>query len=88
MPRQNSSAAGQLADKGSTNSLELVAELAKPLAEYILSDYERDDWRNSQVVEALARVAALLESEGRQTPLPVLEVLRDSSEAGQPIGVA
>lgn len=65
-----------------------MAELAEPLAEYIVADYEREDWQDSPVIESLARVAALLEAEGREIPLAILDVLRNASEAGQPIGVA
>lgn len=69
-------------------SLDLVAELAEPLAEYLLSDYGLEDWQDGRLVETLARVAALYEAEGRALPGPMLDVLRKASEAGQPIGLA
>ena len=58
------SAARQIVEEASSAAFELVAELAEPLAEYLLNDYEREDWEDSPHIEALARVAALLEAQG------------------------
>jgi uncharacterized membrane protein YdjX (TVP38/TMEM64 family) len=70
-------------------SLGLVKELAEPLAEYMLADYlEAKDWQDSQLVEPLARVAALLEADGREVPPSIMAALRKSAEAGRPVGVA
>jgi hypothetical protein len=69
-------------------TLDLVEELADPLAEYLIGDYASEDWRNSPVIETLARVAALLEVGGREVPRSVLDALRNASEAGRAIGVA
>ncbi len=70
-------------------SLGLLKELAEPLAEYMLADYlEAKDWQDSQLVEALARVAALLEVDGREVPGNIMTALRKASEAGRPIGVS
>ena len=89
MPRQfQTSAARHLVEEASSDTVELVAELAEPLAEYILDDYEREDWQDSPHVEALARVAALLEAQVREIPVAILDVLRRASEAGRPLGVA
>ena len=89
MPRQAATnAARNIVHEASVSPIELLAELAEPLAEYILDDYGREDWQDSPVVEALARVAALLETKGQDIPLPILAVLRKSSEAGNPVGVA
>ncbi len=65
-----------------------MAELAEPLAEYMLGDYEREDWQDSPLIESLARVAALLEAQCLEIPGAILGVLRKAAEAGQPIGVA
>ena len=90
MPRHQSTAAATRIVKDATTqpTVDLVAELAEPLAEYMLLNYEREDWQGSPLVEPLARVAALLESQRREIPAPVLIVLRKASEAGQSIGVA
>jgi len=66
MPRQfQTSAARHIVEEASSDAVEIVAELAEALAEYILNDYKREDWQDSP--EALARVAALLEA-GRRCP--------------------
>jgi hypothetical protein len=54
----------------------------------MLNDYGREDWQDSPLVETLARVAALLEAQGQEVPVPVLYVLRNACEAGRPVGVA
>ena len=68
-------------------TLDLVEELAEPLAEYMLADFDAEEWQDSGLVEALARVAALLEVDGREVPVSVMAALRKASEAGRPIGV-
>ena len=68
--------------------LELVAELAESVAEFMLADYEREDWQDSPLVETLARTAALLEARGQEIPPPMLDALRTASEAGRLVGVA
>ena len=90
MPRHASTVAAKriLEDATTEPTIDLVADLAEPLAEYMLLDYEREDWQDSPLVESLARVAVLLESQGREIPAPVLIALRKASEAGVPIGVA
>jgi hypothetical protein len=90
MPRQQSTVAARkiVADATTEPTIGLVAELAEPLAEYMLLDYEREDWQDSPLIESLARVAALLEVQGCEIPGAILSVLRKASEAGQPIGVA
>jgi hypothetical protein len=90
MPRQRATLAAHQIIEGAqtTLSAELVAELAEPLAEYILNDYGREDWQDSPLVETLARVAALLEAQGWEVPPSVLHVLRNAAEAGRPVGVA
>jgi hypothetical protein len=75
-------------DEATSDAVSLLAELAEPLAEYILNDYEREDWQDSPHIEALARVAALLEAQGREIPVSILDVLRAESEAGRPVAVA
>ncbi len=40
------------------------------------------------LVEALARVVALLEVDGREVPGSIMAALRKASEAGRPIGVS
>ena len=89
MPRQfQTSAARQIVEEASSDAVQLVAELAEPFAEYLLDDYEHEDWQDSPHVETLARVAALLEAQGREIPTPILAALRRASEAGRPVGVA
>jgi len=70
MPRQfRTNAARQIVEQAGSDAVELVAELAEPLAEYLLNDYEREDWQDSPHVEALARVAEseLLSGSHQQT---------------------
>ena len=69
-------------------TLDLVEELAEPLAKYMLNDYTAEDWQDSSLVEALARVAALLEVDGREVPGSTMAALKRASEAGRPIGVS
>ena len=89
MPRPLSSAARQVTDEESMAlPLDLVAQLAEPLAEFMIADYEREDWQDSPLIETLARVAAFLEAQGCEIPVPILDVLRTASEAGRPVGVA
>ena len=89
MSRQMLSAARQVLDEDSMDlPIHLVAELAEPLAEFMLADYEGEDWQDSPLVETLARVAAILEAGSQDIPPPILEALRRGSEAGQPVGVA
>jgi hypothetical protein len=90
MPRSHrTKRAAAIVDEASRPlSLGLVEELAEPLAEYMLADYlEAKDWHDSKLVEALARVAALLEADGREVPRSIMAALRRASEAGRPIGV-
>ena len=88
MPR-STAAAQEIVDEATVSPwIDLIAELADPLAEYILNDYGREDWQDSPLVQSLARVAALLEAQGRQVPPPILDALRAAAEAAQPVGVA
>ena len=90
MPRQRSTKAAQdIVDSAQTVlSLDLVADLAAPLARHMLESYAAEEWRERPEVEALGRVAALLEARCRAVPPPVLEALRKAAEAGRPIGLA
>ena len=54
----------------------------------MVDNYEGEDWHDSPLVKALARVAALLEVDGRKVPDAILEALRNAAEAGRPVGVA
>ncbi len=58
------------------------------LAEYMLADYDAEDWQDSPLVEALARVAALLEVNDREVPGSIMAALRKANEAGRLIGVS
>jgi hypothetical protein len=90
MPRQRSTQAAQdiIDSAQAVLSLEWVTVLAEPLARYMLESYAEEEWRDSPQVEALARVAALLEARGIEVPSPILEALRTAAEAGRPIGLA
>ena len=89
MPRPLSSAARQVADEESmTLPLDLIAQLAESLAEFMIADYEREDWQDSPLIEALARIAPFLEAQGCEIPVTILDVLRTASEAGRPVAVA
>ncbi len=89
MPRtQGLRDAASIIEDASNSVSGLVEELAGPLAEYMLADYTDEDWRTSPVVEALARVAALLEAEDREVSASILAALRRATEAGRPLGVA
>jgi hypothetical protein len=70
------------------SSLDLMAELAVPLARHMLAHFAEEEWRDSAEVEALGRVAALLEARGREVPPAILEALRKAAEAGRPVGLA
>lgn len=55
MPRPLSSAARQVADEESMAlPLDLIAQLAESLAEFMIADYEREDWQDSPLIETLA----------------------------------
>jgi hypothetical protein len=91
MPRSKSTAeADEIVNDASAFglTLDLVEELARPLAEYLLGDYASEDWRDSPIIETLARVAALLEVDGREVPRSILDALKKAGEAGRAIGVA
>jgi hypothetical protein len=90
MPRQRSTKVAQdiIDSAQAVLSLELVTDLAEPLAHYMLGNYADEEWRDSPQVEALARVAALLEARGFEVPSAILEALRKAAEAGRPIGLA
>ena len=89
MPRPLSSAARQVADEESMAlPLDLIAQLAESLAEFMMADYEREDWQDSPLIETLARIAAFLEAQGCEIPVTILDVLRTASEAGRPVAVA
>jgi len=61
--------------------VDLLAELAEPLAEYMLFDYGEQDWHDDPLVASLACVAATLEAKGRSTPPVVHALLRIASKA-------
>ena len=90
MPRRRSiKAAQEIVDNAQTVlSLDLVAELAEPLARYMLGSYADEEWRDSPQVEALGRDAAQREAHGREVPVPILEALKKAAEAGRPVGLA
>ena len=89
MPRsERTAAAARIVDEASSSTLVLVEELAAPLADYMLADYGVECWRDSPIVEVLARAAALLESDDREVPSSILTALRKATEAGRPLGVA
>jgi hypothetical protein len=89
MPRERSTkAAENIVDIARTTlPLDLVVELAEPLARYMLGSYADQEWRDSPQVEALARAAAVLEANDRKVPAPILEALRRAAETGR-IGLA
>ncbi len=90
MPRSEKTKAAQAIVSQATTSitLDLVEELAQPLATNMVADYTADDWRDSPVVEALARVAALLDAGGREVPDDILDALHKASELGRLVEVA
>ncbi len=49
-------------------ALDLVEELGEELAEYMVGNCAPEDWQDSPLVEALVRIAALLEVDGREVP--------------------
>jgi len=89
MPRPLSSAARQVTDEESMAlPVDLIAQLAESLAEFMIADYGREDWQDSPLIEALARIAASSEAQGCEIPVTILDVLRTASEAGRPVAVA
>ena len=89
MPRERSTKAAQnIVDIARTTlPLDLVVELAEPLARYMLGSYADQEWRDSPQVKALARAAAVLEANDRKVPAPIPEALRRAAETGR-IGLA
>jgi hypothetical protein len=83
MPRQRSTKAAQdiIDSAQAVLSLKLVVELAEPLARYMLGSYADEEWRDSPQVEALARVAALLEARGFEVPSANHPNLREGKDA-------
>ena len=89
MPQQIATSAAQhIVDDARTDTIDLLSDLAEPLAGYLLDDYGREDWQDSPLVESLARVAAILEAQGRDVPQTILAALRKASGAGRPVAVA
>ncbi len=80
MPRQQSTAAARkiVGAAATEPTMSLVAELAEPLAEYMLDDYEREDWQDSPLIESLAhsRSTTLTITESRDTLRSVTAVRR------------
>ena len=58
-------------------SLDLVEQLAEP--KFMLGDYSVEDWKASSLIEPLARVAALLEVDGREVP----DAINERPQKGQ-----
>ena len=87
MPRSEKIEAAQavVSQASTASTLDLVEEIAEPLAGFMIGEYEAEDWQDSPLVEALARVAALLEAGGRKVPDSILEALRKAAEVGQPV---
>ena len=69
-------------EDASSSLSDLVEELAEPLAELMLGSYSDEDWQDSPAIEALARVAAMLEAGDREVPDVILAALREATEAG------
>ena len=90
MPRSEKTAAARavVSEASAALTLDLVEDLAEPLAEFMVANYDADDWQSSPLVESLAGVAALLERDEREVPACILEALKKAAEAGQPVGVA
>jgi hypothetical protein len=58
VPR-SSAVAQEIVDEATVSPwIDLIAELAEPLAEHIVNDYGREDWQDSPLVQTLARVPA------------------------------
>jgi len=68
--------------------LDLLAELTEALCEHMLADHTAEDYRESARVEGIARVAAILQANGRRVPPPIADVLRRAADSGRPVGVA
>ena len=64
MPRHDAIAAAKriVAEASPEAQIDLLADLTEPLAQYMLLDYDRQDWQDSRFIEPLARVAALLKA--------------------------
>jgi len=85
---EQTQAVATIIEDASCSVSDLVEELAEPLAELMLRSYSDEDWQDSPAIEALARVAAMLEAEHRAVPDVILTALRKATEAGRPVGVA
>ena len=66
MPRSEKIEAAQavVSQASTALTLDLVEEIAEPLAEFMVSSYEAEDWQDSPLVQALARVADKARAEG------------------------
>ncbi len=87
MPRQRSTKAAQaiVDDAQAMLSLDLVEDLAEPLARYMLENAAGEEWHDSPQVNALSRVAALFAARGREVPSVITDAIEKAAEADHPI---
>jgi hypothetical protein len=65
---------------------DMVFELATVLCGALVVNYERDDFRDSPIIDRIAQVAAMMKAHEQQVPPIIREVLRKAADAGRPIG--
>ena len=64
---------------------DMIFELATVLCGALVVNYEREDFRDSPIIDRIAQVAALMKAGEQQVPPIIREVLRKAANAGRPI---
>jgi len=67
---------------------EMVFELATALSGALVVNYEREDFRDSPIIDRIAQIAAMMEAHDWEVPPVIREVIRKAVEAGRSIGTA
>jgi hypothetical protein len=65
---------------------DMVFELVTVLCGALVVNYEREDLRDSPIIDRIAQVAAMMKASEQQIPPIIQEVLRKAADAGRAIG--
>ena len=63
---------------------DMIFELATVLCGALVVNYEREDFRDSPIIDRIAQVAAMMKAGEHQVPPIIREVLRKAADAGRP----
>ena len=63
---------------------DIIFELATVLCGSLVVNYEREDFRDSPIIDRIAQVAAMMKAGEQQVPPIIREVLRKAADAGRP----